>query len=109
VNGYSRALRLRHLRLAGWHRELLGWGMVVLGALLALTGLLSPWGILVLPLLMAAVIKVHDALTGRLASAAAGFPEVRDSNEAPNDDEAGNTNEAQHSNEPPIQRTGGSE
>ncbi|HSP37822.1 MAG TPA: hypothetical protein VLR26_08715 [Frankiaceae bacterium] len=89
MSAYSRALRLQHVRLAGWQRELLSWGMVALAVLLALTGLLSPWGILVLPLLAAAVVKAHDSLTGRLASAAAAF--------------------RPDSSEPPIQRTGGSD
>ena len=41
---------------------------MIIAALLAMTGLVSPWGILVLPLVVAGVVKAHDLLAGRLAA-----------------------------------------
>ncbi|MDQ1636543.1 MAG: hypothetical protein QOJ32_3352 [Frankiaceae bacterium] len=67
---YERLLRLRHLRLRPWQREALTWGVLVLATLLAMTGLVSPWVILLLPLLVSAAVKLHDLATPRLEAAA---------------------------------------
>ena len=56
MSTYERVLRLKHLRLRGWQREALTWGTVVFAVLLALTGRVSPWGIVVLPLVAAALL-----------------------------------------------------
>jgi hypothetical protein len=66
---YERLLRLRFLRFRPWQRESLTWGTLVLATLLALTGLVSPWAILLLPVLVAGVIKLHDLATPRLEAA----------------------------------------
>ena len=50
---YDRVLRLRNVQLSGWQRECLTWGSFLLAVLLALTGLVSPWGIVVLPAALA--------------------------------------------------------
>lgn len=98
MSRYERVLRLKHLRLTGWQREGLTWGLGVLAVLLALSGLLSPWGIVVLPVLAAVVLKGHDLLTGRLASEFT----------LPASDAGGDGNEPPDSNEPPVGSTGGS-
>lgn len=80
---YERLLRLRHLRFPAWQREGLTWGVLVLATLLAMTGLVSPWAILLLPLLVSAAVKLHDIATPHIdnaAHAAAGF---RDTKEPP--------------------------
>src|SRR5206468_1803749 len=70
LSTYERVLRLKRLRLRGWQREALTWGLVVLSVLLALTGLVGAWGIIVLPVVAALVLKAHDLLSVRLASGA---------------------------------------
>jgi hypothetical protein len=66
---YERLLRLRFLRFRPWQRESLTWGVVVVATLLALTGLVSPWAIVLLPVLVAAAVKLHDLATPRLGTA----------------------------------------
>lgn len=106
MSTYERVLRLKHMRLRGWQREALTWGLAVLSVLLTLTGLVSPWAILVLPLVMAAVLKAHDLLTGRLA-AGAPLP-VGLAHEGANSNGGTNSNEGPNSNEPPVSQTEGS-
>lgn len=72
MSGYDRALRLKHLRLRGWQRETFSWGAFVLAVLLSLTGRVSPWGILLIPLAVAGLVKLHDLLVGRLRTFTAG-------------------------------------
>lgn len=93
MSRYERVLRLQHLRLTGWQREGLTWGLGVLAVLLALSGLVSPWGVVVLPVLAAVVLKGHDLLAGRLADGIV-LPSAADA--------------GPDSNEPPADRTGGS-
>ncbi len=66
---YERLLRLRFLRFRAWQRESLTWGMLVVATLLALTGLVTPWVIPLLPVLVAAGVKLHDLATPRLEAA----------------------------------------
>lgn len=61
-----RLLRLRHLRPRAWQRALVVDGTVVLTFLLVLADLVSAWGLLVLPLAVAAVVKGHDVVAGQL-------------------------------------------
>ena len=63
---YARLLRLRRLRLGAWQRAVLGEGSLALAALLVLADLASAWALLVLPLLVAAVVKAHDVVAGLL-------------------------------------------
>jgi len=64
---YSRLLRLRHLHLRGWQRIVLGEGALVAAVLLVLADLASAWTLLVLPVAVAAVVKLHDVVEGLLA------------------------------------------
>jgi hypothetical protein len=63
---YLRLLRLRHLRLGAWQRAVLGEGTLAVAALLVLADLASSWTLLVLPLVVAAVVKAHDVVAGLL-------------------------------------------
>ena len=63
---YPRLLRLRWLRLTAWQRALLGEGSVAIAALLVLADLVSAWGLLVLPVVLAALVKAHDVVAGLL-------------------------------------------
>ncbi len=63
---YVRLLRLRHLRLQAWQRAVLGEGALVLAVLLVLADLASAWALLVLPVVVAAVVKAHDVVAGLL-------------------------------------------
>ena len=61
---YPRLLRLRWVRLTAWQRALLGEGSVFIAALLVLADLVSAWGLLVLPVVVAALVKAHDVVAG---------------------------------------------
>jgi hypothetical protein len=63
---YPRLLRLRHIHPNAWQRALLGEGALALALLLVLADLATAWTLLVLPLAVAAVVKAHDLLAGRL-------------------------------------------
>ena len=64
---YPRLLRLRHLHLRGWQRIVLGEGALGAAVLLVLADLASAWTLLVLPVAVAAVVKLHDVVEGLLA------------------------------------------
>ena len=69
-SGYERLLRLRHLRLTSWQRVLLAdVPLLVVGPLLALTGLAGPEVVVALPLAVAAVVVLHDRVAGLLLEA----------------------------------------
>lgn len=63
---YSRLLRLRHIHPNVWQRALLGEGAVTLAIVLVLADLASAWTLLVLPVVVAMVVKAHDWLAGFL-------------------------------------------
>jgi hypothetical protein len=63
---YPQLLGLKHVHPNAWQRALLGEGMAVLGALLAMADVASAWSIVVLPVAVAAVVKAHDVLAGQL-------------------------------------------
>ena len=65
---YPRLLRLRHVRLRAWQRAVLGEGSLVLAVLLVLADLASAWALLVLPVLVAVLVKAHDVVAGLLPS-----------------------------------------
>ncbi len=76
---YARMLRLRHLSPSGFLCFVFLEGAVALGILLALAELVSWWGVLVLPITVAAMVKLNDVVAGALsrpASAAASAPVV---------------------------------
>jgi hypothetical protein len=63
---YPTLLRLRNVHPNAWQRAVLGEGMALLGALLAMADLASAWAVVVLPVAVAVVVKAHDVLAGFL-------------------------------------------
>ena len=63
---YPQLLRLKNVHPNAWQRAVLGEGMALVGALLALADVASAWSILVLPVAVAVVVKAHDLLAGHL-------------------------------------------
>ncbi|WP_407651423.1 hypothetical protein [Actinoplanes sandaracinus] len=63
---YARALRLRHLAPSGLLCFVFLEGTVVLGVLLALAELVSWWGVIVLPVTVALMVKFNDLVAGAL-------------------------------------------
>jgi hypothetical protein len=63
---YARMLRLRHLSPSGFLCFVYLEGAVALGILLALAELVSWWGVLVLPITVAAMVKLNDVVAGAL-------------------------------------------
>lgn len=61
---YARALRLRRLAPSGLLCFVFLEGAVVLGILLALAELVSWWGVLVLPITVALMVKFNDLVAG---------------------------------------------
>ena len=63
---YPRVLRLRHLHLSAWQRAVLGEGAIAAALLLVAADVATAWTLLVLPLAVAAVVKVNDLVAGAL-------------------------------------------
>ncbi|GIE29799.1 hypothetical protein Ait01nite_028440 [Actinoplanes italicus] len=63
---YARVLRLRHLAPSGLLCFVFLEGAVVLGILLALAELVSWWGVIVLPITVALMVKFNDLVAGAL-------------------------------------------
>ncbi|HEX8004472.1 MAG TPA: hypothetical protein VF519_17425 [Mycobacteriales bacterium] len=63
---YPRLLRLRHVHPNGWQRALLVEGMVIAGALVALSDKATAWTPVFMPIAAAALVKFHDVLAGLL-------------------------------------------
>jgi hypothetical protein len=63
---YARLLGLQYLRPSGFLCFVFLEGAVALGILLALAELVSWWGVLVLPVSVAAMVKVNDVVAGAL-------------------------------------------
>ncbi|GAA2302243.1 hypothetical protein GCM10009853_068510 [Glycomyces scopariae] len=61
---YARALGIRHLYLSNVMCVLLFEGSVALAVLMALTELVSWWVVLILPLTVAAMVKLNDLVAG---------------------------------------------
>jgi hypothetical protein len=64
---YARMLGLQYLTPSGFLCFVFLEGAVALGILLALAELVSWWGVLVLPVTVAAMVKLNDVLAGMLA------------------------------------------
>jgi len=64
---YARMLGLRHLAPSGFLCFVFLEGAVALGVLLALAELVSWWGVLVLPVTVAGMVKLNDVVAGMLA------------------------------------------
>jgi len=69
---YVRALRLHHVRPSAALRLLYLEGAVAVAGLAALAELASWWGILVLPAVVAALVKAEDVATGYRRARASG-------------------------------------
>ncbi|WP_213454056.1 hypothetical protein, partial [Rhizomonospora bruguierae] len=67
---YARVLNLRHLRPGGLLCFLYFEGSLAVGILLALVEVIPWWGILVLPAIVAAMVKINDLIAGPLAGTA---------------------------------------
>ncbi|MEV4349347.1 hypothetical protein AB0J83_33230 [Actinoplanes sp. NPDC049596] len=63
---YARMLRLRHVAPSGFLCFVYLEGAVALGILLALAELVSWWGVLVLPAVVAVMVKLNDVIAGSL-------------------------------------------
>lgn len=63
---YARMLRLRHLAPSGLLCFVFLEGAVVLGVLLALAELVSWWGVVVLPVTVALMVKFNDLVAGAI-------------------------------------------
>jgi hypothetical protein len=87
---YARVLRLRHLRAGGVACFLLFEGVIAAAGVLALVGVVSWWAVPVLPVAVAAMVKLNDVVAGRLHASAgrgadAGRPERLATPHAPAD------------------------
>lgn len=71
---YARVLRLRHVELDSWQRAVFVEGSLALAVVLVLADLASAWTLLALPLAVAAVVKLHDVLTGAVLGGAPSRP-----------------------------------
>ena len=84
---YPRLLRLRHVRLRAWQRAVLGEGSLVLAVLLVLADLASAWALLVLPVLVAVLVKAHDVVAGLLPTPGTPTAPVREDRRRRDDEE----------------------
>jgi hypothetical protein len=66
---YARLLRLKHITPGGLLCFVFLEGAVALGILLALAELVSWWGVIVLPLTVALMVKLNDVIAGLLPRA----------------------------------------
>jgi len=64
---YARMLRLRHLKLRPALAFLFLEGSIATGVLLALADIVNGWGIVAVPVAVAAMVKLNDVLAGILA------------------------------------------
>ena len=64
---YPRLLRLRNVHPNGWQRAALGEGALAVAGVLVLADLATAWTLLVLPVVVALVVKGHDVVAGALA------------------------------------------
>jgi hypothetical protein len=71
---YARMLGLQYLAPGGFLCFVFLEGAVALGMLLALAELVSWWGVLVLPVMVAAMVKLNDVVAGMLIRPVAAGP-----------------------------------
>jgi hypothetical protein len=67
---YARALRLRHLNPNATLCFIFLEGAIALGVVLALAELVDLWGVILLPLSVAAMVKVNDMVAGAVVRSA---------------------------------------
>jgi len=72
---YARVLGLRHVQPGGLLCLVYFEGSLVLGCLLALAELIAWWGILVLPVMVAVMVKFNDVVAGAVERSATVVPE----------------------------------
>jgi hypothetical protein len=63
---YARLLRLRHIRLGPLTSFVLFEGSILVAVLLALAELVEGWGVLVIPVAVAIMVKLNDVVAGVL-------------------------------------------
>ncbi len=63
---YFRLLRVQHLTMRPWQVFLLFEGSIGLGGLLALADIVSPWGVLAIPVAVAAMVKINDVISAAM-------------------------------------------
>ncbi|MFI6763219.1 hypothetical protein ACIBF5_29215 [Micromonospora sp. NPDC050417] len=73
---YSRVLRLHHVDPGGLLCFLFFEGTVALGLLLALAELVNWWGVLVLPVTVAVMVKMNDLVAAGVVRSAARVPDL---------------------------------
>jgi hypothetical protein len=71
---YARMLRLRQISPSGLLCFVFLEGSIALGLLLALAELVSWWGVLVLPVMVALMVKLNDLIAGSLTRSASSRP-----------------------------------
>jgi hypothetical protein len=69
---YWRVLRLHHVFPNGWQRALLLEGVIGVALVLVLAGAATIWTLLVLPIVVGVLVKVHDVLMGSVRAGASG-------------------------------------
>lgn len=74
---YARTLGLRHVTPSGFLCFVFLEGSVALGFLLALAELVSWWGVLVLPVTVAVMVKLNDVVAGALTKPPSPQPQRR--------------------------------
>jgi hypothetical protein len=99
---YARVLGLQYLTPSGFLCFVFLEGTVALGVLLALAELVSWWGVLVLPVTVALMVKLNDVIAGTVIHPAGPIP----AGAAPGRSVAAGPSAARRS--PVRQRTGGS-
>lgn len=67
---YARALRLDYLRPSGAACGFFFEGMIAVAMLLSLAELVTWWSVIILPLLVAVLVKVNDMVAGVFADSA---------------------------------------
>lgn len=65
---YVRLLRLRRVHPGFWTETVYVYGAALVGAVLYLADLATAWSILVLPLTVAATVKLYDLVVSALAA-----------------------------------------
>jgi hypothetical protein len=61
---YWRVLRLRNIRPNGWQRATFAEGSFVVAAILVLADVATAWLLIVFPVVVAVLVKLHDVYVG---------------------------------------------
>lgn len=86
---YWRLLRLKHIHPNGWQRALLVEGVFGVAAVLTLADVATAWTLVVLPLAVAAVVKLNDVVAGLVAGPEDGEVSADDGVRRPDDERPG--------------------